>query len=285
MNLTNPKIALFFLAFLPQFLGTATNPALQLLVLGVLLQVSGLAADLLIGWAATWDQPRPVDLLPGGRTGARRRLDDGCHRPQEPCLVRCPTRHPAGRRSQRKPSPLRRLSAFAPCWRPARGRVGLMQLRDPAHLVSPRAIVFWTVRAVPGWLLLLAGQALWFLVSPDHVALRVAALALTVLFATAHLTVMPRWRYRVHRWEVTDNAVYTQSGWLSQERRIAPISRIQTVDIERGPLEQLFRLANVTVTTASAAGPLRIHALDRVTAEGLVAELTEVTSRSDGDAT
>jgi len=160
-----------------------------------------------------------------------------------------------------------------------------MQLRDPAHHVSPRAIVFWTVRAVPGWLILLAGQLFWFVASADQGSLRVAALGVTVVLAAAHLVVMPRWRYRVHRWEVTNNAVYTQSGWLSQERRIAPISRVQTVDTERGPLEQLFGLANVTVTTASAAGPLRIHGLDRTTADDLVAQLTEITSRSEGDAT
>ena len=160
-----------------------------------------------------------------------------------------------------------------------------MQLRDPANQVSPRAIVFWTVRAMPGWLLVLAGEVLWFVVSQDYERLRIAVLVVTALLATVHLTVMPRWRYRVHRWEVTDNAVYTQSGWLSQERRIAPISRVQTVDTERGPLKQLFRLANVTVTTASAAGPLRIHGLDRTIADGLVAHLTEVTSRSEGDAT
>jgi membrane protein YdbS with pleckstrin-like domain len=160
-----------------------------------------------------------------------------------------------------------------------------MQLRDPAHQVSPRAVVFWTVRAIPGWLLLLVGQSLWLVVSRDHLALRAAALVFTLVCAAAHLMVMPPWRYRVHRWEVTEDAVYTQAGWLTQERRIAPISRVQTVDTQRGPLEQLFGLANVTVTTASAAGPLRIHGLDRGVADGLVAHLTEVTSRSEGDAT
>ena len=57
-------------------------------------------------------------------------------------------------------------------------------------------------------------------------------------------------------------AVYTRSGWLVQERRIAPISRVQTVDTYRGPLDRLFGLANVTVTTASSAGAVRIVALD-----------------------
>ena len=77
-----------------------------------------------------------------------------------------------------------------------------------------------------------------------------------MVVAIGHAIVMPQWRYSVHRWEVAPQAVYTRAGWLYQESRIAPISRIQTVDSERGPLEQLFGLANVTVTTASAAGPL-----------------------------
>jgi len=160
-----------------------------------------------------------------------------------------------------------------------------MQLRSPANLVSNRAVAYWTVRAVPLWMLVLSGELVWLWVSRDHSALRLALLVLTALFSAVHLIAMPRWRYRVHRWEITATAVYTQSGWLSQERRIAPISRVQTVDTERGPLEQLFRLANVTVTTASAAGPLRIHALDLATAESVVAELTEVASLSRDDAT
>ena len=160
-----------------------------------------------------------------------------------------------------------------------------MQPREPAHLVSPRAVAYWTGQAVPLWVLVLAGELIWWSVARDRAGLRAVVLGVSVLWAAVDLVVAPRWRYRVHRWEVTDTAVYTQSGWISQERRIAPISRVQTVDTQRGPLEQLFSLATVTVTTASAAGPLRIRALDRATAEGLVADLTLVTSHNRGDAT
>lgn len=158
-------------------------------------------------------------------------------------------------------------------------------LRDPAHLVSPRARVYWTVRALPGWLLIGAVVTLILVASDWSGGVRAAVAGPTLLIALLHLGVMPQWRYRVHRWEVTDSAVYTQSGWFDQERRIAPIARVQTVDIERGPFEQLFGLANVTVTTASAKGPLKIHALDRATAEHLVAWLTDRAQAEGGDGT
>ena len=44
-------------------------------------------------------------------------------------------------------------------------------------------------------------------------------------------------------------------------------------------------LADVTVTTASAAGPLSIEGLDRATAERLVDDLTTAAQATRGDAT
>ena len=99
------------------------------------------------------------------------------------------------------------------------------------------------------------------------------------------VAVVPLWRYRVHRWEIGPNAVYTRSGWLVQERRIAPISRVQTVDTYRGPLDRLFGLANVTVTTASSAGAVRIVALDTAVADQVVAQLTDIAALGGHDAT
>ena len=100
-----------------------------------------------------------------------------------------------------------------------------------------------------------------------------------------YVAVVPLWRYAVHRWEVTETAVYTQVGWWTRERRIAPMSRIQTVDYSEGAIERLFGLASVTVTTASAAGALEISGLDRDLAQRLAEELTIQADAVPGDAT
>lgn len=140
--------------------------------------------------------------------------------------------------------------------------------------MSPRAIWFWTVRALAGWLVVLAVEYVALCLGRHIAGWHYAILIGTAALALAHVAIMPPWRYRVHRWEITQQAAYTQAGWFNQERRIAPVSRIQTVDLHRGPLEQLFRLANVTITTASARGPLKIHGLDAATAERVVEQLT-----------
>lgn len=157
-------------------------------------------------------------------------------------------------------------------------------LRPPRNRVSRRAIGYWTVRALLGWLVVAALQVVW-LINVDSRAAHVGGLVATGLLAAAHLLVMPQWRFRVHLWEATPEAIYTQSGWFNQERRVAPVSRIQTVDSKRGPLEQLFGLANVTVTTASAAGPIKIDGLDKGTARNLVEDLTATAQATPGDAT
>lgn len=160
-----------------------------------------------------------------------------------------------------------------------------LELRDPANLVCRRAIWYWTTRALACWVAVIAIEVFVLIKAGGARGTMTVLLAVTALIGLGHVLVMPRWRYRVHRWESTSTAVYTRSGWFNQQRRIAPLSRIQTVDTDRGPLEQLFRLSNVTVTTASAAGPLRIHGLAPADADRLVAELTEATAASTGDAT
>ncbi len=159
-------------------------------------------------------------------------------------------------------------------------------LRDPARRVSRRAIGYWTTTAIIWESILLAGLiAVYVLVLPERWWWATALLALMVLQALVEILVVPRFKFAVHRWEVTDTAIYTRSGWLNIEQRIAPLSRVQTVDSEQGAIQRIFRLASITVTTASAAGAIEIKCLDQDEARRVVADLTEITGRDEGDAT
>ncbi|MBB5067615.1 hypothetical protein BJ969_000703 [Saccharopolyspora gloriosae] len=160
-----------------------------------------------------------------------------------------------------------------------------VRLRPPRHRIERRAIGWWSAQAATLVLPpLIALAVLAALIAPARPWLLLGLAAVAVL-GVPYLVVMPQWRYRVHRWENTDDAVYTAAGWLRQEWRVAPMSRIQTVDTVRGPLQRMFGLSSVTVTTASAAGPLRIDGLDHRVAAELVDVLTATTQAARGDAT
>ena len=158
-------------------------------------------------------------------------------------------------------------------------------LRPPRNRVERRAIWWWTTQelleaVVPALVL----GVLAMIISPLRFWL-LLAMILVLAAGIPYAIVVPLWRYRVHRWEATEDAVYAKTGWLWQKWRIAPMSRIQTVDTARGPLEQLFKLSSVTVTTASAAGPIKIAGLDHELADDLVRRLTATTQAARGDAT
>jgi uncharacterized protein len=159
-------------------------------------------------------------------------------------------------------------------------------IHDPAGRPSTRAVRFWTLDAISGWAFFAALQLVWMAVgdlwtNPYHLA----GLGLTVVAATIHAAIMPRWRYSVHRWEITDDAIFVRSGWLTQETRVAPISRLQTVDSRRGLLSRFMGLTTIKITTASSAGALTIHALDDAVAEEVVAKLAVIAQENAGDAT
>ncbi|WP_410613485.1 PH domain-containing protein [Amycolatopsis sp. lyj-109] len=162
---------------------------------------------------------------------------------------------------------------------------GKLRLRPPRHALDRRAIAWWRAQGALVFgpaVLVLAGLGL--LIPPAASWLLAPAAGVAVLGA-AWCLVLPRWWFGLHRWEVTDTAVYVRSGFLWQEWRVAPLSRVQTVDTLRGPLQQRFGLATVTVTTASARGAVRLRGLDAEVAAEVAERLTERTDATPGDAT
>lgn len=176
-------------------------------------------------------------------------------------------------------------SVDTPAARQAAHPSGPLRLRPPAHRVQRRAIGWWMLQSLVFIVPVLAAAIVvplwWEPARPWQMPLVIVAAVLLVVYAG----VEPLVRYRVHRWETTSQAVYARSGWLVREWRAAPLSRVQTVDAVRGPIEQILGLATLRVTTASSYGAIDIGGLDHETASRLAEELTQITEQTPGDAT
>ncbi|MCZ2835861.1 PH domain-containing protein [Modestobacter sp. VKM Ac-2985] len=140
-------------------------------------------------------------------------------------------------------------------------------VREPAWSLSRAAIGLWVTQAVLGTVVyaVIVAAAIVFVPADAGWAvplLRWLGPAFVLVYAVVAIGIRPRLRYRVHRWEVTAEAVYTLTGWLTRTWTLVPISRIQTVDVNRGVFQQLFGLATVAVLTASSQGTVRVPHLE-----------------------
>src|ERR671916_265522 len=132
-----------------------------------------------------------------------------------------------------------------------------LRLRPPRHLVSRRAITWWTTQAALEVAAVLIPLAVGLVAWAEARSWLVGVTVAVVIIGFGYVLVMPRWRYRVHRWETTDDAVYTSAGWISQEWRVAPMSPGHTVGTPRGPPRPRVRRAPGPPRDAPRRTPLR----------------------------
>ena len=151
-------------------------------------------------------------------------------------------------------------------------------VREPAWPLSRSAIGLWVTEGIISAVLLGIGATLFAVFVPSDAPapfplLRWLVPAAVVVYAVVAIGIRPWVRFRVHRWEVTGEAVYTLTGWLTRTWTLVPISRIQTVDVTRGVLQQLFGLSTVAVMTASSQGTVQVWHLEADVAQQVADDL------------
>jgi len=123
-----------------------------------------------------------------------------------------------------------------------------------------------------GLLIIACVIAAAILVASDTVAKVILVVpALIALIAIVDIIVVPEIRYRRYKYYLDDEMLVVEEGLWFITRSIAPIERIHQIEVKRGPVDRMFGMGNVIVTTAG--GVVKIAFLEDAVADEIAARL------------
>jgi uncharacterized protein len=171
-----------------------------------------------------------------------------------------PRGEPSGEGQPGQPGEVGEPPAASPAGRlPGQRRSpGPLEPGGPTEMLDQRVVVYWLVSGMAGLIVplgvLLAATA-WASTRWDqHAALIITAAATAAGFLLAVTVVSPPLAYARWRFSVDDELLLARYGIIWIEEKSIPISRLQHVDVLRGPIERLFGLATLVVFTAGIEG-------------------------------
>jgi membrane protein YdbS with pleckstrin-like domain len=143
-----------------------------------------------------------------------------------------------------------------------------------------RTLTYWRWRAVftgvPVLALVVLGAV--FLDWPAT-WLRWTIAGATAVWLLVALTVAPPIRRRIFWYAVDADEIDIERGLVVVSRSVVPMTRVQHLKTERGPLADRFRLASLHIHTAG--GTVSIHAIDSADADSLRVRITEWANLAD----
>mgnify|MGYP000025429472 CR=1 FL=1 len=73
--------------------------------------------------------------------------------------------------------------------------------------------------------------------------------AVLLIYAAVSMLAEPYFRYNRYRYSINEECIDIREGYLFVKRNIVPIERLHKLEISKGPIDQIFHVAKVTVTT------------------------------------
>jgi membrane protein YdbS with pleckstrin-like domain len=147
--------------------------------------------------------------------------------------------------------------------------------------LDPRVVKLWIVTDLVGYgvllFMLLAGLLVWGFVRPKYLWGLVIGWAALTAFCLWYSFWRPPRSYRAWGYRIDAKVLETRSGILFQRIRLLPLSRLQHVDLERGPFERMYGLSSLVLHTAGThSASITIPGLDAGEAARLRDHLVEV---------
>lgn len=124
---------------------------------------------------------------------------------------------------------------------------------EPSEMLDPRALRVWRINAAIGTLFVWIPAIVVVVVTyfADWIwPWPLLILILPVLITILQVFVIPPLEWKRWRYEVTEREVDMQRGVFVMTRTLVPMSRVQHVDTQQGPVLRAYGLSAVTITTA-----------------------------------
>lgn len=139
--------------------------------------------------------------------------------------------------------------------------------------LSPRALKCMYTATAAASMIVLAGIGAvnyWFFFPKDIGIGKLLSLLLVIL-TIFDLAVSPYFRYHRYRYSINEECIDIKEGYLFTKRHIVPIERLHKLQTAKGPIDQMFGVAKVVVTTAG--GDVTIRFLEEEKAEQIADSL------------
>ena len=123
--------------------------------------------------------------------------------------------------------------------------------------------------AVVGIALLVVINMLWLIPEGIEVGTTISIVFGVVLAANAAIS--PYFRFHRYRYKIDEEFIDLYEGYIFVNRNIVPLERLHKMQTIRGPIDRMFKVAKVVVTTAG--GDVALRFLDEEKADFIAESL------------
>ena len=162
-----------------------------------------------------------------------------------------------------------------------------IDLDQELHPLDPRAVTLWRIGGAISTIIwsgitAMSAVPMFYLFSEHWPWIVAGALGLILVNAVARIAVIPPIRYRLWRYQLREDQLFLQRGFLVIRRTLIPLIRVQNVDTVQCPIARRFGLWSVVVFTAANAQS--IPALSKSQADTLRESIAELARRARDEA-
>ena len=125
------------------------------------------------------------------------------------------------------------------------------------------------IGAVIGVSILVVMNVVWLI--PNNIEIGKTISIVLAILLIANAIISPYFRFHRYRYSINDEFIDIYEGYIFVERNIVPLERLHKMQTLRGPIDRMFKVAKVVVTTAG--GDVTLRFLDEEKADFIAESL------------